>query len=182
MSRFEVKADPAEKRGRGTGETPISYLTALYTKPEDSVLNRDKPEIGGSPVPRPLSPADYSFEALEREAMRKRMPRLVEPDFKTRREQVRWRIRHLNLCALDRETRQDAAADPGIEWCPTERQYRIRRRGKAGTQCASAVHSAPSAISAASPPASSPAGLGTALTGGGQKSSDAPSLPTGATQ
>lgn len=114
--------------------------------------------------------------------MRLRMPRLVEPDFKTRRAQVRWRVRHLNLCALDRETRQDAAADPGIEWDPTERQYRIRRRGKAGAQCASAVQSDPSAIPAASPPASPPASLGNAVTGGGQKSSEAPSLPTGATQ
>lgn len=156
MSRFEIKADPAEKRGRGTGETPISYLTALYTKPEDSVLNRDKPEIGGSPVPRPLPPADYSFAALEREALRKRMPRLVEPDFKTRRAQVRWRVRHLNLCALDQETRRDAAADPGIEWCPVERQYRIRRRGKA---CANPVQYLDSSDPRASAPATAPAGL-----------------------
>ncbi len=109
-------------------------------------------------------------------------PALVEPAHSSRREQVRWRVRHLNLCALDRETRKDAAADPGIEWCPVERQYRIRRRGKAGAQCASAVQSDPSAIPAASTPASSPAGLASALTGGGRKSSEAPSLTTGANQ
>ena len=109
-------------------------------------------------------------------------PALVEPAHSSRREQVRWRVRHLNLCALDRETRQDAAADPGIEWDPIERQYRIRRRGKPEAQCASVVQSDPSAIPAASPPASPPASLGSALTGGGRKSSEAPSLTTGANQ
>lgn len=115
-----------------------------------------------------------------RDARTNYLPALDIPEFKSRREEVRWRVRHLNLCALDRETRQDAAADPGIEWDPTERQYRIRRRGKARAQCASAVQSDPSAIPAASPPASPPAGLGSALTGGGQKSSEALSLTTGA--
>ena len=117
-----------------------------------------------------------------RDASTNYLPALVEPTHSSRREQVRWRVRHLNLSALDRETRQDAAADPGIEWDPTERQYRIRRRGKAGAQCASPVQSDPSAIPAASPPASPPASLSSALTGGGRKSSEAPSLTTGANQ
>jgi hypothetical protein len=96
-------------------------------------------------------------------------PALVEPAHSSRREQVRWRVRHLNLCALDKETRQDAAADPGIEWDAIERQYRIRRRGKAGAQCASAPQSDPSAPPAVSPPASASAGLGSGLRGGAEK-------------
>ena len=115
-----------------------------------------------------------------RDARTNFLPALDIPEFKSRREEVRWRVRHLNLSALDRQTRQDAAADPAIEWDPVERQYRIRRRGKAGAQCASAVQSDPSAIPAASAPASSPAGGGSGLTGGGQKSSEVPSLTTGA--
>ena len=117
-----------------------------------------------------------------RDASTNYLPALVEPTHSSRREQVRWRVRHLNLSALDRETRQDAAADPGIEWDPTERQYRIRRRGKAGAQCARNVQSDPSAIPAASPPASAPAGLDSLVEGGGQKSSKALSLTTGANQ
>lgn len=56
------------------------------------------------------------------------MPALMIPDFKSKREEVRWKVRHLNLCALDRETRQAAAADPAIIWDATIRQYRFRRR------------------------------------------------------
>lgn len=115
-----------------------------------------------------------------RDARTNFLPALDIPEFKSRREEVRWRVRHLNLSALDRETRQDAAADPGIEWCPIERQYRIRRRGKAGAQCASAVQPDPSATTAASPPASPPADLDNDLGVGGSESSEAPSLPTGA--
>lgn len=55
------------------------------------------------------------------------MPALMIPDFKSKREEVRWKVRHLNLCALDRETRQAAAADPAIIWDATIRQYRFRR-------------------------------------------------------
>lgn len=91
-----------------------------------------------------------------RDASTNYYPALVEPAHSSRREQVRWRVRHLNLCALDRETRQDAAKDPGIEWCPVERQYRIRRRGKA---CASPVQYLDSSYPRASAPATAPAGL-----------------------
>lgn len=56
------------------------------------------------------------------------MPGLVVPAFKTKREEVRWKVRHLNLCAFDRETRQAAAADPAIVWDAEARQYRFRRR------------------------------------------------------
>lgn len=56
------------------------------------------------------------------------MPALVIPDFKSKKAEVRWKVRHLNLCALDRETRQAAAADPAIIWDATIRQYRLRRR------------------------------------------------------
>jgi hypothetical protein len=114
-----------------------------------------------------------------RDASTNYYPALVEPTHSSRREQVRWRVRHLNLSALDRETRQDAAADPGIEWDPVERQYRIRRRGKAGAQCASAVQSDPSAIPAASTPASSPAGGGSGLGVGASESQGASKSVTG---
>lgn len=56
------------------------------------------------------------------------MPGLAIPAFKSLREEVRWKVRHLNLCALDRPTRQAAAADPAIVWDEATRQYRFRRR------------------------------------------------------
>jgi hypothetical protein len=115
-----------------------------------------------------------------RDASTNYLPALVEPAHSSRREQVRWRVRHLNLCALDRETRKDAAADPGIEWCPVERQYRIRRRGKAEAQCASPMQYLDSADPRASAPASAPAGLDIAGGEGASGSSEAASLPTGA--
>ena len=55
------------------------------------------------------------------------MPALLIPDFKSKKAEVRWKVRHLNLCALDRETRQAAAADPAIIWDAAIRQYRFRR-------------------------------------------------------
>lgn len=114
-----------------------------------------------------------------RDARTNFLPALDIPEFKSRREEVRWRVRHLNLSALDRQTRQDAAADPGIEWDPIERQYRMRRRGKAGAQYASAVQSDPSAIPAASAPAPSPAGGGSAVGLGASESLAAPKAATG---
>lgn len=57
------------------------------------------------------------------------MPGLLPPDFTSKREEVRWKVRHLTLRALDRETRQAAAADPAIVWDTEERQYRFRRKG-----------------------------------------------------
>jgi len=59
-------------------------------------------------------------QAYIRNAATNYYPALVEPAHSSRREQVRWRVRHLNLCALGRQTRQDAASDPGIEWCPVD--------------------------------------------------------------
>lgn len=56
------------------------------------------------------------------------MPGIVIPAFASKREEVRWKVRHLNLCALDRETRQAAAADPAIVWDAEAWQYRFRRR------------------------------------------------------
>jgi hypothetical protein len=56
------------------------------------------------------------------------MPGFAIPEFKSKREEVRWKVRHLNLSALDRETRKAAAADSAIVWDDEARQYRFRRR------------------------------------------------------
>lgn len=56
------------------------------------------------------------------------MPGLAIPEFKSKREEVRWKVRHLNLCALDLDIRRAASADPAIVWDEAARQYRSRRR------------------------------------------------------
>lgn len=69
-----------------------------------------------------------SANNVTRDASTGYMPALVTPIFTSKRAEVRWKVRHLNLCALDRETRQAAAADPAIVWDADDRQYRMRRR------------------------------------------------------
>jgi hypothetical protein len=103
---------------------------------------------------RPAVPT--TIEAYERAALL-RNAALVEPDFKTRQAQVRWRVRNLNLCGLDLATRKDASADPAIEWDPIEYQYRMRRRKKGEEQAANAAQPDPTADGAASAPAPVPA-------------------------
>ncbi len=56
------------------------------------------------------------------------MPGLLTPLFRSKREELRWKVRYLTLSGLDRETRQAMAADPAIVWDAEVRQYRRRRK------------------------------------------------------
>lgn len=80
------------------------------------------------------------------------MPGFAIPEFASKREEVRWKVRHLNLSAMDRATRQAAAADPAIVWDEATRQYRSRRRSDP-PRVARASQSPDPAIAAAATPA-----------------------------
>ncbi|WP_374944111.1 hypothetical protein [Sphingomonas sp.] len=107
------------------------------------------------------------------------MPGLLPPDFMSKREEVRWKVRHLNLCALDRETRRAAAADPAIVWCAEERQYRFRRKGDVPCAVGSGQYLDPGEASNALPPPP-PAKDGGAEREGVSESSRSPNVQTGA--
>lgn len=83
------------------------------------------------------------------------MPGILIPEFRSKRAEVRWKVRHLNLSALDRETRQAAAADPAIIWDEEDRQYRFRRKSDGPRP--SPNQSDPSGRGVATPPAPAPA-------------------------
>lgn len=98
------------------------------------------------------------------------------------RDHVRCRADGVPARLLPRNVRQAAARDEGMAWCEATRAYRLVSARQAGEGCGSPVQYLDSSDPRASAPATAPAGLGTALTGGGQKSSEAPSLTTGANQ
>lgn len=171
-------------RDEGRVKLPFPYPAKIKSKEPEGLIRRG---IRKQPFSSSLVPENYRLapETNMRELRYTRtartgfLPTLVEPEFTTRRAQVRWRVRHLNLSGLDPATRRDAAADPSIEWDPVERQYRIRRRGKAGTRSASAVQSDPSADHSPSAPAPAPADLDSAEGQGGSKCFRVSQLPTG---
>lgn len=113
------------ERGRGTVSNLHLYsVENKYEKEEreeKKVIKKEGSRNGC--LARPPSPRDAALLSNIRAGRA-----LIEPEFKSRREQVRWRVRHLNLSALDRATRQDAARDAGLEWDEAGRTYRLRRK------------------------------------------------------
>ncbi len=96
------------------------------------------------------------------------------------RDHVRFRADGVPARFLPRNIRQAAGRDPGMVWDEATRACRLAPARQAGEGGASPVQYLDSSDPRASAPACALAGLESVVTRGAQKSSEAPSSPTGA--